>query len=82
MLVVLQYRLWMDENNLIDVYRLRQAIKSEQKVIAELTKRNQRLDAELKLLKVRPEALEERARSELGMIKKNETFCLIVEPAR
>ncbi len=82
MFIVLQYRLWGGENNLLDVYRLRKAIVSEQKGIAELTKRNQLLDADLKFLKLRPEALEERARAELGMIKKNETFCLVVEPAR
>ena len=82
MFIVLQYRLWGGESNLLDVYRLRKAIVNEQKGIAELTKRNQTLDAELKFLKLRPEALEERARVELGMIKKNETFCLVVEPAR
>ena len=82
MFIVLQYRMWGGESNLLDVYRLRKAIISEQKGVAELTKRNQTLDAELKFLKLRPEALEERARAELGMIKKNETFCLVVEPAR
>lgn len=82
MLLVLQYRLWGGSNNVWDVYRLRQAIISEQKGVAELTKRNQTLDADLKFLKLRPEALEERARADLGMIKKGETFCLVVEPAR
>lgn len=82
MLLVLQYRLWGGSSNLRDVYRLREAITSEQKGVAALTKRNQTLDADLKFLKLRPEALEERARADLGMIKKNETFCLVVEPAR
>lgn len=82
MFIALQYRLWGGQGNLLDVWRLRKAIVSEQKGIAELTKRNQKLDAEVKFLKLRPEALEERARAELGMVKKGETFCLVVEPAR
>ena len=82
MLIVLQYRLWGGESNVLDVYRLQKAIASEQQEIIALSKRNQKLEAELKFLKLRPEALEERARADLGMIKKNETFCLVVEPAR
>lgn len=82
MFVVLQYRLWVGQGNLLDVWRLRKAIVSEQKGLAELTKRNQTLDAEVKFLKLRPDAFEERARAELGMVKDGETFCLVVEPAR
>jgi cell division protein FtsB len=82
MFIVLQYRLWGGQSTLLDVYRLRKAIVSEQKGMLELTKRNQTLDAEVKFLKLRPAALEERARAELGMVKKGETFCLVVEPAR
>lgn len=82
MFIVLQYRLWGGERNLLDVWRLRKLIAGEQAGIAALTKRNQLVDADVKFLKLRPAALEERARVELGMIKKGETFCLVVEPAR
>jgi cell division protein FtsB len=82
MFIVLQYRLWGGERNVLDVLRLRKLIAGEQAGIAALTKRNQLVDADVKFLKLRPAALEERARAELGMIKKGETFCLVVEPAR
>lgn len=82
MFVVLQYRLWVGQGNLLDVWRLQKAITGEREGIAQLTKRNQILDAEVKFLKLRPDAFEERARAELGMIKHGETFCLVVEPAR
>ncbi len=82
MFLVLQYRLWVGQGSLRDVWRLETAILGEQKGLSALTKRNQLLDADVKLLKLRPDALEERARAELGMIKQGETFCLVVEPAR
>ena len=82
MLVVLQYRLWAGDGSILDVLRLSKAIHSEQEGLSSLTSRNRRLDADVQALKAKPEALEERARAELGMIKEGETFCLVVEPAR
>ena len=81
-LLVLQYRLIAGDGSIIDVLRLRRAISAEQEVVTKLEKRNQLLDAEVQALKAKPEALEERARTELGMVKEGETFCLVVEPAR
>jgi len=82
MFVLLQYRLWVGDGSILDVLRLNKAIYAEQEGLSSLTLRNRRLDADVQALKAKPEALEERARTELGMIKKGETFCLVVEPAR
>ncbi len=81
-LLVLQYRLFAGDGSVLDVLRLRKAISAEQEVVTKLEKRNQQLDREVQALKAKPEALEERARTELGMVKEGETFCLVVEPAR
>ena len=82
MLIVLQYRLWQGEGSILDILRLNKAIATEQDGIERLTLRNLKLDAEVEALKLNPQALEERARSELGMIKQGETFFLVVEPSR
>ena len=80
--LTLQYRLWVSDVNLLDALRLQKLITIEKKNIAKLEVRNQALDRDVKALKLHPEALEDRARSELGMIKKEESFFLVVEPAR
>ena len=82
MLIVLQYRLWQGEGSILDILRLNRAIHTEQDGIERLTLRNLKLDAIVDSLKLNPEALEERARSELGMIKQGESFFLVVEPSR
>lgn len=76
----LQLGLWTGEGSLREVFRLKQIIQVQIKESERLSLRNQKLEAEVQALKTRPEALEERARAELGMIKQNETFCLIIEP--
>ena len=48
MFLVLQYRLWVGQGSLRDVWRLETAILGEQKGLAALTKRNQLLDADVK----------------------------------
>jgi cell division protein FtsB len=82
LLISLHYRLWMSHSNVIDLFRLQSVIKTEKDGIAALTLRNQKLDAEVKVLKIHPEVLEDRARSELGMVKAKETFYLVVYPGR
>ena len=75
---VLQYRLWFGSGSLPDVKQLettRDTIANEnEKLIA----RNQTLAAEVMDLKHGKESVEERARSEMGMIKQTETFYQIV----
>jgi cell division protein FtsB len=78
-LVSLQARLWFGEGSLAEVWRLRQSVKLQEQTNAEQRERNQVLEAEVRDLKQGLEAIEERARSELGMIREGETFFLLVE---
>lgn len=77
--MLLQYRLWFGDGSLIEVWRLNKAVEEQMKANAELTERNKSLEAEVEDLKQGVEAIEERARSELGMIKEDETFFQAIE---
>ena len=76
----LQYRLWVGEGSLADVHNLRQEIGLRQTELERLKQRNRVLEAEVLDLKTGLEALEERARTELGMIKEGELFYQVIEP--
>jgi len=79
LLVVLQYDLWIGEGSMTAAWRLDNTIAEQQTENARLQVRNETLAAEVNDLKSGSAAIEERARSELGMIKKNETFVQIIE---
>ena len=79
-LVVLQLQLWLGDRGLPGVHRLEAAVASQREDNARLEARNLRLAAEVHDLKEGLEALEERARSDLGMIGRDETFYQIVGP--
>ena len=81
LLLGMQYRLWVGEGGWAEVARLKQEIEALKADNAVLHTRNQALEAEITSLKTGDEAMEERARSDLGMVKKEEDFFLIVEPA-
>jgi cell division protein FtsB len=80
LLAVLQYRLWVGEGSLAEVSNLQQEIAAQQQELVKLRQRNRALEAEVLDLKQGLEAIEERARSELGMIKEGETFYQVIEP--
>ncbi|WP_210397002.1 cell division protein FtsB [Motiliproteus sediminis] len=82
LLLGLQYRLWLGEGNLPAVWSLQEDIRAQKAVNAELEARNQALKAEVKDLKQGLSAMEERARSELGMIRRGETFFLLPDDER
>ncbi len=79
LLVLLQYRLWYGNGSLPDLWGLK-AVKAE-KVIEndELQERNLALTAEVINLKEGLDAIEERARSEMGMVQSGETFFQIID---
>jgi cell division protein FtsB len=77
-LVLLQYRLWISGNGMRQLTPLEAAIAAQKTEDARLTERNRELAAEVHDLKHGTAALEERARSELGMIGPNETFYQVV----
>lgn len=77
--VYLQYQLWLGEDGYLAL-RGRQAEAVEQlDIIADLREGNRELEVEALDLKNGLEAIEERARSELGMIREGETFYIIVD---
>jgi cell division protein FtsB len=79
LLVLLQFKLWFGEGSMKDVWRLEDAIAAQTRENAQLSERNQALAAEVADLKQGLEAVEERARSELGMVKQGETFYQVVD---
>jgi cell division protein FtsB len=80
LLIALQVRLWTGQGGLRDVWRLQQRVTEQKAENAQLKKRNETLSAEVEDLKHGEEAVEERARSELGLLKPGETFYQVVEP--
>ncbi len=77
----LQYRLWFGEANLLLVRQLEDQIADQQSENERLQTRNRQLEAEVMDLKKGLSAIEERARSDQGMIKQGETFYQLVEPS-
>ena len=77
--VSLQARLWLGEGSLAEVWQLRKEIDKQQQENHLLSERNRRLAAEVKDLKQGTSAVEERARAQLGMVKDDETFYLIID---
>lgn len=79
LLIWLQYKLWLGDGGIPEVLDLEQEIDTVQHEVNRLQERNQALDAEVMDLKKGIEAIEERARSELGMIKPNETYYQVID---
>jgi cell division protein FtsB len=77
-LLMLQYRLWLSEDGVRDMLRLRSAVALQQAENTRVGERNRELEAEVRDLKQGYTALEERARTDLGMIAGNETFYQVV----
>ena len=79
LLAWLQYRLWFGSGGTREVVALQQQVQKQARDNAGLKQRNDALAAEVEDLKSGEAAIEERARSELGMIKPGETFYRVVE---
>ena len=79
LLVLLQYKLWVGDGSFAEVWDLYQQVETQREENQQLRERNQTLEAEVQDLKQGLGAVEERAREELGMIKKGETFYQIIE---
>ena len=80
LLVLLQVRLWTGEGGRRSVAVLERGLKAQTRENGGLQQRNAALAAEVEDLKSGEAAVEERARSELGMIRPGETFYRVVEP--
>ena len=79
-LAALQYRLWVGEGSLGEITLLRRQIAEQRAEMERLKERNRALQAEVDDLKGGLEAIEERARTEMGMVKPGEVFYQLVEP--
>ena len=78
--LLLQYRLWLSADGVRELARLEEAVSEQRTENDALKNRNAQLAAEVRDLKKGVTALEERARSDLGMIASNETFYQVVPP--
>lgn len=78
LLVALQWKLWVGDHGIRQVHSIEKSVAAQRKENAELTRRNQALEADVRDLKHGRQAVEARARSELGLIKPGETFYQVV----
>tara|TARA_A100001037_G_scaffold202148_1_gene180696 strand:- start:224 stop:496 length:273 start_codon:yes stop_codon:yes gene_type:complete len=79
LLVVLQYRLWVGDGSLAEVAALKVRVEAQRAENEKLAQRNRRLEADVIDVKQGGEVIEDRARRELGLIRRDETFFQIVE---
>lgn len=79
LIAALQYPLWLGKGSWLRVWEVDHAVRQQKEINQKLTTRNASLDAEVRDLKQGYGAIEERARSELGMIKRDEIFFQVLE---
>lgn len=80
LIVSLQYPLWMGKGSWLRVWELEREVAAQQTANQALEMRNNQLAAEAQDLHSGYDALEERARYELGMVRANEVFFHVMEP--
>jgi cell division protein FtsB len=81
LILLIQYPLWLGKGSWFRVREVDQQIHAQREINRRLQARNAALEAEVRDLKVGLEAIEERARSELGMVKRDEIFYRVLEQA-
>lgn len=79
LVALLQYPLWLGKGGWLKVWEYDRQLLQQKEVTRKLEIRNAGLDAEVRDLKQGYDAIEERARFELGMIRQDETFVQIPE---
>ena len=83
LIVLIQYPLWLGKGGWLRAWDMERQVAAQKKTNASLAARNLALDAEVKDLKQGFDAVEERARYELGMVRQDEVFFrLLSEPPR
>jgi len=78
LIVILQYNIWFGGNGKQKINHLQMTIDQQQKQNQRLSQQNQELKREIYLLRNKPESLEEKAREQLGLIKKDEFFYRVI----
>ncbi len=76
--VLLQYRIWFGKNSVSDYLTLKDNVIRQQAINEKLTQRNKLIFADIDDLKHGLQAIEERARNELGLVKEGETFFRVI----
>lgn len=79
LVLLLQYPLWFGKGSWLKVWDINQKLETQQSINEEVQQRNAALDAEVRDLKRGTDAIEERARSELGMIRQGEFFIQVID---
>lgn len=79
LIAALQYPLWLGKGSWLRVWEVDHAATQQKEINQKLRARNASLDAEVRDLKQGYDAIEERARSELGMVKRDEIFFQVLE---
>ena len=79
LVVAIQYPLWLGKGGLLRVWDMERQIDAQRETNSRLQGRNSAMDAEVKDLKQGLEAIEERARNDLGMIRNDEIFFQVLE---
>ncbi len=79
LLLALQYRLWIGEGSLAHAHRLEKDIAQQKAENSRMHERNRILDVEVGELKTGLDTIEERARNDIGLIKKDETFFMLMD---
>jgi len=82
LLIVIQYPLWLGKGGWLRVWDLDRQVTAAQQKNEELKDRNDRLASEVRDLKEGRDAVEERARYELGMLKEGEVFVQVIDPGK
>jgi len=82
LILALQYPLWFGKGSWFRVWQLDRQVAEQHVATQQLLARNGALSAEVRDLKLGNDAIEERARNELGMIRNGEVFFQLLEPAR
>ena len=79
LILALQYPLWLGKGSWLRVWEVDRELSKQKQVSQKLNARNASLDADVRDLKQGYEAIEERSRSELGMVKRDEIFFQVLE---
>ena len=82
LLVVIQYPLWIGKGGWFRVSALEKQVQVQLDTNIKLKTRNDALHADVKDLQTGTEAIEERARAELGMVKADEIYVQVIDPSR
>jgi len=82
LVMLIQYPLWLGKGGWLRVWEVDQQIQAQRVTNGKLQARNAALDAEVRDLKQGVEAIEERARSELGMVRQDEVFFQVLDQTR